>query len=122
MITLIVNGGVVPMSFILAFGGFALGAAFYLAIRAEAKTLGFVKWMALATLFATLAATSAAVGATLQAVSDAWPADRGRALHMLVQGLGESTSPGILGASLLAVTAMLTAIGRRRLDERGAVR
>jgi hypothetical protein len=45
-----------------------------------------------------------------------------QAAHMIVEGFAESTSPGILGFSFLAVTAMLTAVGRRRLDERSEVR
>src|SRR5262245_46178455 len=67
MWTLIRNGGYVPMSFILLFGVLALGAAFFFALRAEKRTLGFIKSMAMATLFSTLAASCADVGATLYA-------------------------------------------------------
>lgn len=126
MWTLIRNGGVIPMLFILVFGLLGLAASFYFAVRAERRSLGFIKSMMLAVLFATLAATAADLGATLYAASHAWEQPgEGRPLqaaHMIVEGFAESTSPGILGFSFLAVTAMLTAVGRRRLDERSEPR
>ncbi len=126
MWTLIKNGGIIPMSFILLFGAAALFAAFYFAVRAERRTLGFVKSMAQATLFTTLAATSADLGATLYHASEVMQAGEPYLFHgervppqlMIVQGFAESTSPGILGFSFLGLTAMLTAVGRRRMDER----
>lgn len=133
MWTLIRNGGVVPMSFILLFGGVALLAAFYFAVRAEPKILGFVKWMSLAVLFSTCAATCADVGMTLYAAERIMtdktvperpgppPTDASQyphAIHTVIAGCAESTSPGILGFSFLGLTAMLTAVGRRRLDEK----
>lgn len=122
------------MWFILAFGLAGLGAAFWFAARVDRRVLGFVKGMALATLFATLGASCADVGATLYTVekrldptgsfadvpgepptdAEAMP----RAMHLLVAGLAESTSPGIMGFSMLALIAMLGAVGARRLDER----
>ena len=125
MLTLIRNGGVVPMSFILLFGIAALGAAFYFALRAERRTFGFVRGMAWATLFATLAATSADLGATLYHTSESFDEAshdaQTRAAHMVIQGFAESTSPGIVGFSFLGLTFMLVAVGRRRLDERTEV-
>ena len=124
MWTLIRNGGVIPMLFILVFGVLGLAASFYFAVRAERRLLGFIKSIMQAVLFATLAATAADLGATLYAASQAWEqSGEGQPLHaahLVVQGFAESTSPGILGFSFLAVTAMLTAVGRRRLDERSA--
>jgi hypothetical protein len=124
MWTLIRNGGVIPMLFILVFGVLGLAASFYFAVRAERRLLGFIKSIMQAVLFATLAATAADLGATLYAASHAWeqPGEGQplHAAHLVVQGFAESTSPGILGFSFLAVTAMLTAVGRRRLDERSA--
>jgi hypothetical protein len=37
----------------------------------------------------------------------------------VLEGLAESMSPGIFGFALLTVIALLTAVGRRRLDARG---
>ena len=140
MWTLIRNGGVIPMSFILLFGFLALGSAFFFALRAQKKTLGFIKSMALATVFSTLAASCADVGAPLYAASKTMdpagfdtqtmpgiqtttdPKAHHEAAHLVVQGFAESTSPGIVGFSLVALTWMLVAVGRRRMDEREAAR
>lgn len=126
MWTLIRNGGVVPMLFIMLTGLAGLLASFHFALRSDRRTLGFIKSMAQATLFATLAATAADLGATLYAVTRAWSEPGAgqplHAVHMMIEGFAESTSPGILGFSFLALTAMLTAVGRRRLDEHAEVR
>jgi hypothetical protein len=116
------------MLFIVLFGLVALGAGFYFALRAERRTLGFVKYMAAATLFSTLATTCADLGATLYAAEKAFapttsaePTEAAalpHALHIVIEGSAESTSPGILGFAFLALTSMLVAVGRRRLDER----
>jgi hypothetical protein len=129
------------MLFILIFGLIGLGAAFYFALRAERKTLGFIKHMALATLFSTLATTCADVGATLYAADKVYDLNdpqgssaderftpqtaRGadaattfKVVRVVIGGFGESTSPGILGFAFLALTSMLVAVGRRRLDDR----
>lgn len=119
MWTLIRNGGA-PMLFLLLTGLVGLAAAFHFALKARAETLGFVKGMAMATLFGTLAATCADVGATLYAAEKAFDATDavGKPLHMIVEGFAESTSPGILGFSFLALTWMLLAVGRRQQDAR----
>jgi hypothetical protein len=118
MWTLIRNGGVVSMSFILVMAGTGLIAAFHFALRARREHLGFVYGMAVATLFGTLGATCADVGATLSA--GAKFLDRGESERVVAQlvaeGLSESTSPGILGFAFLALIAMLVAVGRRRMD------
>jgi hypothetical protein len=120
MWTLIRDGGV-PMLFILAFGLVGLAASFFFAVRAERRSLGFIRGMMQAVLFATLSGTAQDLGATLHAVSRNWdklPGGPLDAAHMLVEGFAESTAPAILGFSFLALTAMLTSVGRRRLDER----
>jgi hypothetical protein len=147
MWTLIRNGGA-PMIFILLTGLVGLAAAFHFALRARRESLGFIKGLAAATLFGTLAASCADVGTTLYATEKALQeaSERGSAssrdrvpgggaasasvnqeatndsiapaFHLMVEGLAESTSPGILGFSFLALTGMLVAVGRRRLDAR----
>jgi hypothetical protein len=67
MWTLIRNGGIPPMLFILVTGILGLAAAFHFALRARRQSLGFIKQMAAATLFGTLAASCADVGGTLYA-------------------------------------------------------
>ncbi|MBS2016070.1 MAG: hypothetical protein JST00_24530 [Deltaproteobacteria bacterium] len=130
MWTLIRNGGVVPMTFILVFGMAGLLAAFAFAIRAERRIWGFLKTISAAVLFATCSASCADVGATLYNVSDVY--EKGEPYKfrdqpvnphaMVIQGLAESTSPGIMGFSFLAVIAMLAAVGRRRLDDKADAR
>lgn len=110
------NGGV-PMVFILLFGLAALASSFHFALRAEARSLGFIRGMSRATLFATLAATAADLGAVFNYLTrhygePSWS-------QALVEGLGESTSPAIMGFSFLALVSMLRAVGQRRLDARG---
>jgi hypothetical protein len=125
MLTLIRNGGVPSMLFILLTGLIGLGTAFYFAIRARRASLGFIKSLAMATLFGTLASTCADLGATLNAASrtlEKNPHDVETAVHLVIEGSSESTSPGILGFGFLALIWMLVAVGRRRLDEREAAR
>lgn len=140
MWTFLRSGGI-AMWFILAFGLVTLGAAFYFALRAERRTLGFVKAMAAAILFSTLAASCAGMGSTLYAAEKAFDPTKSyatrqgpataeqteaaalpRVIHIVIEGFAESTSPGILGFSFLALTAMMVAVGRRRLDERERAR
>jgi hypothetical protein len=102
-----------------------VGAAFYFALRARRTSLGFIRHLALATLFATLASTCADLGATLNTagrVLEKDPNDFATAGHYVIEGFAESMSPGILGFGMLAVTWMLVAVGKRRLDERDAAR
>jgi hypothetical protein len=125
MLTLIRNGGVPAMLFILLTGLIGLGSAFYFALRARRSSLGFIRSLAMATLFGTLASTCADLGATLNAaghVLEKNPLDLETAAHFIIEGFAESTSPGILGFGFLALTWMLVAVGRRRLDEREAAR
>ena len=118
------DGGLVTMTFILLTGLVGLGAAFHFALRAQRQTFGFVKLMALATLFGTLAASCADEGTTLHAASRVLgkdPNDVQTALQFVVEGTAESTSPGILGFAFLAVIFLLAAVGKRRLDARSTV-
>lgn len=125
MLTLIRNGGVPAMLFILLTGLIGLGSAFYFAIRARRASLGFIKSLAMATLFGTLASTCADLGATLNFAGrtlEKSPHDLETAVHIVIEGTSESMSPGILGFGFLALIWMLVAVGRRRLDEREAAR
>lgn len=117
MSDLIRNGGF-PMWFILAFGIVALGAAARFAIRPAREQLAFVRAMSAAALYATLAGTAAALGSTFLHVAgvEQMRTDPQWAL-IIVQGLGESMSPGIMGFALLALTSLLVAVGAGRVPE-----
>jgi hypothetical protein len=76
-----------------------------------------------ATLFVTINGTIACVGATLHALSAEgplasvpWP-KRG---DLLLEGLAESTSPGLMGFAFMTLASLLVAVGRARLDNRAA--
>src|SRR5205823_13028959 len=103
--------------FILAFGLIALGLAARFAIRPAREQLALVRALSSATLFATLAGTVADFGATFLTVSsDQFRNDP--AWHiLLVQGLGESMSPGIVGFTLLSLTSLLLCVGAGRAPE-----
>lgn len=118
MMTLFRSGGF-PMFFILFFGAIALVTAFWFAARPSERHEGFITWMGRATLFATLSGTLADLLAVMRyVVSHEMTGDR-RTL-ILCEGFGESLSPGIMGFSILALVAVMTAVGRRRLDARKA--
>ena len=116
MLTLFRNGGF-PMFFILAFGAIALATAFWFALRPSDRHEGFIRWMARATLYATLSGTLADLLAVMRYVVGHELKGDERAL-ILCEGFGESMSPGIMGFSFLALIALMTAVGRRRLDAR----
>jgi hypothetical protein len=113
MLTLIRNGGF-PMFFILAFGMVALLSSAWYAYRPNARSLAFAEWMGRTTLFATLLGLASDLGEVFSHVSRAieqsaatWPRD-------LVEGCAESMSPPIMGFAFLAMTALLTSVGRAR--------
>jgi len=113
MITLIREGGV-PILFVLLFGGVCLVSSLAFALRPGRSRLGFLKWMHLTVLFATLAGTVGNLGATFHylAAGKNGSADR---VQVLFEGLGESMSTPILGFALLALSALGVAVGMRRL-------
>ena len=113
MMTLIHEGGA-PMWFVLAFGALGLLTGAHYAFFAWGQLLPFIRWMMLATLFSVCAGTWADLGATFAHVSRIEPFNA----LLLLEGLAESTSPGIMGFSLLALTAMFVAVGQRRAGGR----
>jgi Na+/proline symporter len=90
--------------------------AAHFAARPDARREGFLAWMSAATLWATLAGVTSDVAATLYHTASVADADeRGR---LVLEGLAESMSPAIVGFALLALVAMLVAVGRRRFEAR----
>lgn len=118
MLTMFRNGGF-PMWFILVFGLLTLGTAFVYALRPAREREGFVKWMCVATVASVGSGTAADFAAVARYVAS-HPMDGNRLAVIVVEGLGECTSPAILGFSLLSLTALMMAVGRRRLDARAA--
>ena len=119
MMTLMRDGGF-PMWWIVAFGLVALGSAFRYAFQPDAARLGFVKYMAAATLCATLSGLFLDVAAVCRALAGQGriPAEAlaqdGQLPQLLFQGLTEAISPAILGFLLLSLVALVGAVGRSR--------
>lgn len=119
MMTLMRDGGF-PMWFIVACGLVAVGGAFRYAFQPDAARLGFVRYMASATLFATLAGLLLDVAAVCRALAGQGPippevlAKDGQMPMFLLGGLTEAMSPGILGFLLLALVALVCGVGRSR--------
>jgi hypothetical protein len=105
-----------PMIVILVVGAIALVGATRFAMTPIAGRLPFLGALAMA-----VAATSfAGMCADLLTVSVKVPSDPEMASSpdlpiILLVGLGESLTPAILGASIVAVVALLVAVGLRRL-------
>jgi hypothetical protein len=119
MITLMRNGGG-PMIFILLFGLVGLATAFWFAVRPSERHVGFIKWMSRATMWSVLCGFSADLAAVFYNTTtddyDAMPP--ALFVRIVVHGLAESMSPGIVGFALLSLTALVAAVGQRRLDAR----
>jgi hypothetical protein len=119
MMTLMRDGGF-PMWFIVACGLVALGGAFRYAFQPDAARLGFVKYMASATLFATLAGLFLDVAAVCRALAGQGPiptealAQDGHIATFLFRGLTEAMSPALVGFLLLALVALVCGVGRSR--------
>lgn len=102
------------MFVILAFGCVVLATAGYFAVRPDARHEGFIKWMSVALVFAVLAGIASDFGAVFHYTRTIEnDAERARTI---LQGCAECMSPPIMGFGFLTLAALLTAIGRRRLD------
>lgn len=113
MLTLIKDGGA-PMFPVLVFGFVTLLTAAYFAWRPADRHQGFIEWMCRATAWATVGGIVSCLAATFYNTSSI--EDGNLRARIITEGLAESMSPGIIGFALLALAAMLTAVGRRRLD------
>src|SRR5438132_6193907 len=101
MMTLIREGGF-SMWFILLFGAIALAAAGRFAVRPEARHVGFIHWMGGALLFATINGTWADLGAVFHYLANPpQPIEVGQSGRILLEGLGESMAPGIVGFAFM---------------------
>jgi hypothetical protein len=115
MLTLFRSGGW-SMFVILAFGFVALGTSAYFALRPSRWHEGFVQWMSRALFWAIVTGICSDAAAVFAFVSG--PIEEASRTRLVFEGLAESLSPGIVGFAFLAIVAMLTAVGRRRLDVR----
>ncbi len=114
MLEFMLAGGM-AMWFILLFGGTGIGVAIAYLFRASVRREAFFRALSNATLFASIAGTIAGVGAVMAKVPtvEQWAHSPDRPL-IVMAGLGEALSNGILGFALLALGWFLFAFGKRR--------
>lgn len=112
----ILTAGGLPGFFVAAFGVAALVSGGLFLRSPDARRLEFIRRMTLATLFSVGAGVAAAVAAVLTRVPahPEWSASPD--LHLIVmQGLGETMAPAIVGFTLLSLAHFLVALGIRRM-------
>jgi len=101
------------MWFILALGLGCLGLAGSYLWRPAERKLAMLRPLSLATVFAILAGICAGLAATTKYVSSELT-DMAQLPVVVLIGIGETLTNGILGFSLLMLVWLLTAIGMRR--------
>jgi hypothetical protein len=123
MLVMFRDGGF-PMYFILGFGLVSLGWAAVYAARGKKRALGFVQAMMAATFFVVVSAVMVDLGMVFKTLAGsddvgdarhAMAADVTHRTEILLEGLGESMAPGVLGFSLLGLTSLLLAVGAARV-------
>jgi hypothetical protein len=117
MWTLFREGGW-SMFVIVLFGFVALATAAFHAARPDARHEGFLKWMSRATFWSILVGFCSDFATTFHYACHL--EDANERSKIVIEGSAESLSPGIVGFAFLALVALLTAVGRRRLDARKA--
>jgi hypothetical protein len=115
MIKLFQAGGF-PMWFILVFGLVALVAAVLFALRPETSKVAAIRALTIATLLSVGSGVASDIAAVGYAVSGnpAW-AHSPELPRILLEGIGESMSPVVMGCSLLSMVWLVVALGQRRL-------
>lgn len=117
MLEFMMSGGV-AMWFILLFGGTNLGVGIAFLVSASQRREAFFRALSNATLFATLTGVVAGIAAVMSKVPVVveWAHNPDRPL-IVMAGLGEALSNGILGFALLALAWFLFAFGKRRQEQ-----
>ena len=118
MLQFFLNGGV-PMLGVVVCGLGALVAAVRFAITPDGRKIGAIVSLSLATLATSLLGMIADAATVFHAVATNPEFQKaGEMPLILLQGLGESASPPILGFALLTVIWLVMAVGYRRLAPR----
>ena len=113
MLTLLREGGM-PTYFVVLFGLITLGSASYFAAWPVRPRVAFLRCMMVATGFATVQGIVGGVATVFHGLGDT---KGDLPVRILLEGVAESMSLGIVGFALLALSALLTAVGHRRLDD-----
>jgi len=108
------RAGGFSMIFVLMFGALAVAAAARFGLRPDARRVDAVRALTLATLLSVGSGTFSDIAAVCSKVPERF-ADHPKIHLVVMEGIGESMSPGILGFSLLSVAWLIMAVGHRRL-------
>jgi hypothetical protein len=108
------QAGGVGMWGVLVLGLIALANAVLFARRPARRRIGVIACMALATVTSALLATCTGLATMGLAASD-MAREGGAVLPVVIGGFAECLAPIVLGFALLTVTAVVTAVGMRRL-------
>jgi hypothetical protein len=114
MLTLFIEGGF-PMWFLVAFGAATLAFSIRFARMPARRTLRTALALAGATAFTTLTgicADLATVGHDAPSYLKAHPGTS--MVEVLLQGIAESLSPGIMGFTTLSLAGLIVALGFQR--------
>ena len=107
-------GGGFPMVFITVFGAVALLGAVRFALQPRSGRVAPVVAYGAAVALAALAGVAVDLSVVARVASSEEIASDLRA-RIVLAGVGESLAPAILGFSILAVVALVTAVGLRRM-------
>jgi len=103
------------MWLVLIFGLATLVAAAVFVFRRDLGKLALVRALTLATVFAVATGLCGNVAAVMHYAAG----DTDAPVHVVVmQGLAESLTPGVLGFTLLSISWLLVAVGTRRAQDR----
>ncbi len=110
------RAGGLSMIFVLLFGAMTFGAAIWFMRRPDARYVGMIRALSVATVFSVLSGITSDLAAVFTKVpgDPSWAHSPDMPL-IVMRGLGESLAPAILGFSLLSLAWLVTAVGVRRL-------
>jgi hypothetical protein len=120
MIEFLKAGGI-GMVFVLLFGLLTLAAAIGFAVRAELRRLALVRAMTSAAVFSIITAVLTDFLAVMRTLAGRYAefSSKSEVPAVLMQGLGESVTPAILGFAILAIAWVIVAVGTRRVQDHG---
>ena len=105
-----------PMIVVLLFGALTLVGAGAFFHKPEERHIGMIRGLSVATVFSVLCGVCADLATVFTKVPSTPEWAQSPDLPLIVmQGLGESLTPAILGFSLLSLAWLVTAVGVRRL-------
>lgn len=108
------------MIVVILFGGITLVSAILFAARADARKLALVRAMTWATLFASLGGMLSNFRTVMTKAPNIpeWATSAELRTVILMEGLGEAVTTGIMAFSLISLAWLVVAVGTRRLQDR----